>query len=149
MLYTSRGMSTTTPTFLSKSTGVYKTAGAASGSKPSNCMTDRVLRSSWRSGWWNPTSPRQSYMVKSNGVHTHVTSMGVTSCIGWRKDPHTHEEREHRSDIAQKADPVPRDCAQCVEDTRLLKCVIFRELVWGAVSTGGRGGRKGVNLRAF
>ena len=41
--YTSGGISTTTPTYPSKSTGAYAPRGAASGSTPSNCMTDRVL----------------------------------------------------------------------------------------------------------
>ena len=44
------GMSTTTSTCPSRSTGAYATPGAASGSIPSNCTTDRALPSSLRSG---------------------------------------------------------------------------------------------------
>ena len=42
--------STTTPTCRSRSTGAYATHGAASGSTPSNCTTDRALPSSSKSG---------------------------------------------------------------------------------------------------
>ena len=49
-LYTSGETSTTTPTFPSRSTGAYATHGAASGSTPSNCTTDRGLLSSSKSG---------------------------------------------------------------------------------------------------
>ena len=51
---TSGGISTTTPTSPSKSTGAYATPGAASGSIPSNCTTDRASPSSSRSGCWKP-----------------------------------------------------------------------------------------------
>ena len=44
------GMSTTTPTCPLRSTGAYTTPGAAFGSIPSNCTTDRALPSSLRSG---------------------------------------------------------------------------------------------------
>ena len=42
--------STTTPTCPSRSTSAYATHGAASGSTPSNCTTDRALPSSSKSG---------------------------------------------------------------------------------------------------
>ena len=49
-LYTSGGTSTTMPTCPSRLTGAYATRGAASGSTPSNCTTDRALPSSSKSG---------------------------------------------------------------------------------------------------
>ena len=44
------GTSTTMPTCPSRSTGAYATHGAASGSTPSKCTTDRALPSSSKSG---------------------------------------------------------------------------------------------------
>ena len=49
-LYTSGETSTTTPTCPSRSTGTHATHGAAFGSTPSNCTTDRALPSSSKSG---------------------------------------------------------------------------------------------------
>ena len=49
-LYTSGETSTTMPTCPSRSIGAYATHGAASGSTPSNCTTDRALPSSSKSG---------------------------------------------------------------------------------------------------
>ena len=49
-LYTLGETSTTMPTCQSRSTGSYATHGAASGSTPSNCTTDRALPSSSKSG---------------------------------------------------------------------------------------------------
>ena len=49
-LYTSGETSTTMPTCPSRSTGAYATHGAASGSTPSNCTTDRALPSSSKFG---------------------------------------------------------------------------------------------------
>ena len=48
--YTSGGTSTTMPTCPSRSIGAHATHGAASGSTPSNCTTDRALPSSSKSG---------------------------------------------------------------------------------------------------
>ena len=49
-LYTSGETSTTMLTCPSRSTGAYATHGAASGTTPSNCTTDRALPSSSKSG---------------------------------------------------------------------------------------------------
>ena len=48
-VYLGGNVTRTTPTCPSRSTGAYATHGAASGSTPSNCTTDRALPSSSKS----------------------------------------------------------------------------------------------------
>ena len=68
------GTSTTMPTCLSKSTGPYATHGAASGSTPSNCTTDRALLSSSKSGCQEPRYSKQCFTAASRRARARTTT---------------------------------------------------------------------------
>ena len=73
-LYTSGKTSTKMPTCPSRSTGAYATHGAASGSTPSNCTTDRALPSSSKSGCQEPRYSRQCCTSALRGARARATT---------------------------------------------------------------------------
>ena len=150
-LYTSGETSTTTPTCPSRSTGAYAMHGAASGSTPSNCTTDRALSSSSKPNakraevietmlygcvTW---SPRACHYDALRRAHHRF----LTRCIGWRK----HNRANHPIsylDTLLKTGSESIEATLCrrrilfeglvarMGDTRLPKCVMFGEMVGGA-----------------
>ena len=68
------GTSTTIPTCPSRSTGAYAKHGTASGSRSSNCTTNRALPSSSKSGCSEPRYSRQCCTAASRGARARATT---------------------------------------------------------------------------
>ena len=148
---------------------IYAAHGAASGSTPSNCATDRALPSSskiriiraevlkrmlYGCVTW---SPRACHYDTLRRAHHRC----LTRCIGWQK----HNRADHPISyldtlIKTKSESIEatlrrrRTLFARMEDTRLPKCVMSGEMVGGAGCVGGTRKKSGWgvfldDLRAF
>ena len=150
-LYTLGETSTTMPTCPSRSTGAYtRLGGAASGSTPSNCTTNRALPSSLKYelraevletmlygcvAW----SPRACHYDTLRRAHHSFLTRG----IDWRNnicadhpifwlDTLIKTESESIEATLRRRRILFTAFVARMEDTRLPKCVMFGELVGGA-----------------
>ena len=134
----------------SRSIGVYATRGAASGGIPSNCTTDRALASSSNYACSEPRYSRQCCTAASRGAQRacHYDTLRrvhhslLTRCIGWRKNDRAGHSIPHLDTLIKTGSKgievtlrrrriLYAEFLTRMEDSRLPKCVMFGELVWG------------------
>ena len=156
-LYTSGGMSTSTPTCPSRSPGTYATHGVASGSTPSNCTTEpsaplelkiRMLRAEiletmlYGCVTWSPRACHYNTLRRAH--HSFLTR-----CIGWRKNNRTDHPISYLDTLiktgSENIEATLRrrrilfaGFVARMKDSRLPKCVMFGEVTRGVGCVGGQ-----------